>query len=197
MNIFNLIKDILEFLYYLVGILGIIGVFLTYKNYKKEKEEELKTKFENSKKKFEELKVLLNEELKKDKRGKKDTKYSEYCFSSDIIEYLSGNGDLKTSQNFKIIKNEEEINRDFEVSIKNVLELLRDSLYYLSQPNNEANDEFYNLCKEYLANTIILMTRANYNYDYKDELKFIAKKIGVEKISDNVIRNCIWQELIK
>lgn len=192
MNVFNLVKDILELIYYVVGIAGIYMIYNTIKENNNKAVKELADKITKSQTAYNSLKELLSDELKKDSNG--ETKYKQFCFSSDIIQYFKGNGDLKTSKNFENIKNDD--SNENQDNVYNVLNCLRDSFIYLEQEEELEND-FRNNIKEYLANAIFIITKNNYNYEYKTELQFIAKKLGIEKPDTKVFRNNLWKELCK
>lgn len=194
MNVFNLIKSILEMAYYIVGIFGIIVILITIKNYREEQANKLIVAISESQKKFESLNELLKKELSKDKDG--NTKFSDFCFISNIIQYLQGNGDLRNSTNFEKIK-DTDIPEELTDSITSVFELFKDCILYLEKKDNEIDSSFKNLLEEYLANTIIPITKLNLNFDYRDEIKMIGKIIGATKVASKVTRSNRWQELYK
>lgn len=192
MNVFNLVKDIFELIYYIVGIAGIYMIYNTIKENNDKAKKAYAEKITNSQSAYNKLKKLLEDELKKDSEG--ENKYKVVCFSSDIIQYFRGNGDLRTSTNFDYIKNNQEsVDQD---NVYNVLNVLRDSSIYLEQPG-KMEEDFLNLIKEYIANTIMIITKYNYNYEFKTEIQFIAKKLGIEKPDIKVFRKNLWQELCK
>lgn len=194
MNVFNLIKDILELIYYFVGIFGIIGIFISLQKYKEDQANKLIDKISLSQKEFESLRLFLYKQL-----GKSENEtniYVDYCFSADIIEYLQGNGDLKNSTNFKNIK-ETEIPDDLIESINTFFNTFKKSILYIEQKEKEIDKDFFELLKEYLAYTIIPITKHHLNFEYKDEIIQIGEMIGASKVAQKVTRNNRWEEICK
>lgn len=192
MNVFNLVKEIFELIYYIVGIAGIYMIYNAVKENSNKAAKEYAEKITTSQAAYSKLKKLLEYELKKDDEG--ETKYKDMCFSSDILQYFRGNGDLKTSTNFESIKRGE--GNENQENVFNVLNSLRDCYIYLRQLEKIEAD-FLKQIKEYIANTIIIITKFNYNYEFKTEIQFIVKQLGIEKPDAKVFRKNLWQELCK
>lgn len=196
MNVLNLINKILESIYYSVGIAGIILIYNTIKRNKEKEAKKIAKELAKSKKAYEKLKSYLESHIEKDEYGN-NKKYSEVALTIEIKQYFSNNGDIKSSRNFKNIKDN---NYDYlKDGISEFFDLFKKCEPYLNQVlnNNQIEKEFKEQLEEYITNTIIVITMFNFNNKYSKQIKLISKIIGVLKPTKKIFKNDLWKELCK
>jgi len=192
MNVFHIAKEIVEFLYYIAGIAALYLIYSAIKKDRLDAAKEYSKKISQSQKEYMTLKDKLKKEIEKDENGN-SKKYSNVYFNSDIKQYFTGNGNLRTFKYFDEIKNNEY--NELKETIKDIMELLKGSIYFLKE--SEIENNFIGDFEDFLSCTIIPLTIFNYNYKYKEEIEFIVKKLGVEKIDQRTLKNNLWKELCK